>query len=430
MHIRFISLAILPAFTALAAASEVSLRDYKSDDTLLNMGRFRFDNGRSVNLSVGIGSGAFHHPDDPPNVIWTIGDRGPNLACADLKSIANIDIPACRDTRNARIYLAPSYAPSIYRVLLLDDGTFRITDVVTLKDRGGRPLNGMPNPLLTASTEIPFDGHGKRLQQDVHGIDAEAVIRLTDGSFWVADENGPSIAHISADGRVNTRYVPHGTEKEYEGARYDVVGSLPAILARRQSNRGIEALAVSPDERFLYLIVQSPLANPNSAAFRKSRNVRLFKIERTSMQIVGEYVYVMDDPKSFRRDPSNDPADLRISEMLAVGLDRLIVLERTEATTKLYEIDLAYATDINGSPWDDSTTEPTLEQIDLRDTAIVPLPKTLRFDSADFPSVPGKIEGLALLPDGALALINDDDFGITGARTQIVVVRGLDITDR
>ena len=315
-------------------------------------------------------------------------------------------------------------------MLLLDDGTFRITDVVTLKDRGGRPLNGMPNPLLTASTEIPFDGHGKRLQQDVHGIDAEAVIRLTDGSFWVADENGPSIAHISADGRVNTRYVPHGTEKEYEGARYDVVGSLPAILARRQSNRGIEALAVSPDERFLYLIVQSPLANPNSAAFRKSRNVRLFKIERTSMQIVGEYVYVMDDPKSFRRDPSNDPADPRISEMLAVGLDRLIVLERTEATTKLYEIDLAHATDINGSPWDDPTTEPTLEQIDLRDTAIVPLPKTLRFDSADFPSVPGKIEGIALLPDGALALINDDDFGITGARTQIVVVRGLDITDR
>jgi hypothetical protein len=430
MRIRFIALAILPAFTALAAASDISLRDYRSDDTLLNMGRFRFDNGRSINLSVGIGSGAFRHPDDPQNVIWTIGDRGPNLTCGDLKTIANTDIPACRETKNARIYLAPSYAPSIYRVMLLDDGKFRVTDVITLKDSDGRPLNGMPNPLNTASTEIPFDGHGKRLQQDVHGIDAEAVIRLTDGTFWVADENGPSIAHIGRDGRVNTRHVPQGTEKEYEGARYEVVGSLPAILARRQANRGIEALAVSPDERFLYFIMQSPLANPNTAAFRKSRNVRLFKMERTSMQIVGEYVYGMDDPKSFRRDPSNDPADPRISEMVAVGLDRLIVLERTEATTKLYEIDLAAATDINGSPWDDPKTEPTLEQIDLRDTAIVPLPKTLRFDSADFPPVPGKIEGMALLPDGALALINDDDFGVTGARTQIVVLRGLDITDR
>ena len=51
--------------------------------------------------------------------------------------------------------------------------------------------------------------------------------------------------------------------------------------------------------------------------------------------------------------------------------------------------------------------------------------KTLRFDSADFPKVTGKTEGMALLADGTLALANDDDFGITGARTQIILVRGL-----
>jgi hypothetical protein len=31
---------------------------------------------------------------------------------------------------------------------------------------------------------------------------------------------------------------------------------------------------------------------------------------------------------------------------------------------------------------------------------------------------------MALLGDGALALINDDDFGIGGERTQIAVIRG------
>ena len=418
------------AFAPPAFASELSLRQYRSDDTLLQMGRFRFSNGRSVDLTVGIGSGAFHHPDDPPNVIWTVGDRGPNLTCGDLKSIANIELPLCRDHRNARIYLAPAYSPSIYRVLLLDDGTFRVTDVISLKDREGRPLNGMPNPLRSATTEIPFDGHGKPLQQDVHGVDAEGIVRLTDGTFWIADENGPSLLHLQPDGRVIARYVPKGTEAEYEGARYEVIASLPAILARRQANRGIEALAISPDERFLYFMLQSPLANPNTAAFRKGRNVRLFKIERTSMQIVGEYVFVMDDPKSFRRDPSGDPADPRISEMVALGLDRLLVLERTEATTKLYEVDLASATNIYGSAWDEPATQPSLEETTLADTAIVPLAKKLRFDSADFPAVPGKIEGVALLADGALALINDDDFGIAGARSQIVVVEGLQLTDR
>ena len=42
-------------------------------------------------------------------------------------------------------------------------------------------------------------------------------------------------------------------------------------------------------------------------------------------------------------------------------------------------------------------------------------------------AIVGKTEGMTLLGDGALFLINDDDFGITGQRTQIVVVRGTGI---
>jgi len=37
---------------------------------------------------------------------------------------------------------------------------------------------------------------------------------------------------------------------------------------------------------------------------------------------------------------------------------------------------------------------------------------------------------MTLLGDGALLLINDDDFGINGARTQIVVIRGTAIKRR
>jgi hypothetical protein len=420
-----LSLVALLSLTASAVASDISVRDMRSDDTLLMMERHRFDNGRTLNLSVGIGSGAFRHPDDPPNVIWTIGDRGPNIACGEFKQIARMELPACRETKNGRVYLTPSYTPSIYRVMLTGDGQFRITDVITLKDREGIPLSGLPNPLSSATTESPLDGRGKPLEQDVHGIDAEALIRLTDGTFWVADENAPSIVHFSSDGRIITRHVPQGTEADYANARYDVVGSLPAILAKRQLNRGIESLAVSRDERFLFFALQSPLANPDTAAFRTSRNVRLFQIERTSMQIVGEYVYMLDDPKTFRRDPSSNQADPRISEMTVIGTNHLVVLERTEATTKLYEIDLGKATNIHGTPWDQISTSPSLEQMDLAEAMIEPVKKVLRFDTADFPKIAGKTEGVAVLPDGALALINDDDFGITGANTQIVIVRGL-----
>ncbi len=100
-------------------------------------------------------------------------------------------------------------------------------------------------------------------------------------------------------------------ETDYADAPYQVVGSLPAILAKREGNRGIEALAVSPDERFLYFIMQNPLANPDSARSARPATPRLFKIERATMKAVGEFVYMLDDPQSFRRDPSSRPSDPR-----------------------------------------------------------------------------------------------------------------------
>jgi hypothetical protein len=65
-----------------------------------------------------------------------------------------------------------------------------------------------------------------------------------------------------------------------------------------------------------------------------------------------------------------------------------------------------------------------------RDALDHPVSKALRFDSAEPTEMVGKTEGMALLGDGSLALINDDDFGITGGRAQIVVVKGTGIVRR
>ena len=425
VRLGFATLFAGAALATAATAGEISVRVHRSDDTLLRIGPHSFAGGKMLNLTVGIGSSAFRRPDDPPNVIWTLGDRGPNIECKDMKATAGVEL-TCGEVKHGRVYPAPSYAPSIYRVLI-GDGSFRVTDVITLKNRDGHPLNGMPNPLRTASTETPLDGSGKTLSQDLNGIDAEALVRLADGSFWIGEENAPSLAHVAADGRLLTRHVPAGTESDFAGAHYETKGSLPAILAKRASNRGIEGIAISPDERFLYFIMQNPLANPDNATYERARNTRLFKLERATMRVVGEYVYTLDDPQSFRRDPSTKQNAPRISELMALGVDRLLVDERTEKTTKLYEIELAGATNTSGSRWDDPATRPTLEQTELATAEITPVRKTLRFDTADHPQIAGKTEGMALLGDGALALINDDDFGITGGHTEIAVVRGTGI---
>jgi len=413
-----------------AGADDIRAKFYTSDDTLLRIGQFTFEGGKTLNLTVGIGSGAWRGPKDPANVIWTVGDRGPNIACSEFKQIVGMEFAPCKGVQNGRVYPTPSYSPSIYRVMLLDNATFRVTDVITLKDRDGNPLSGMLNPLKTAATENAMDGTGKPLPRELNGFDAEGIVRLADGTFWIGDENGPSIAHFSADGRMIARHVPQGTEAEFAGTKYDVKGTLPAILAKRAINRGIESMAISPDENFLYFIMQNALANPDVKTYQVAKNIRLFKIERASMKVVGEYVYTLDDPMSFGRDPSKRQNDPRISELMAISLDRLVVLERTELTTKLYEVALDGATNIIGTRWDDAATSPSLEASTVEDAKITALQKILRFDTAKFTDIVGKTEGMALLGDGSLVIINDDDYGIAGGRTQIVVLRGTGIARR
>ena len=85
--------------------------------------------------------------------------------------------------------------------------------------------------------------------------------------------------------------------------------------------------------------------------------------------MVGEYVYTLDPAESFKNDKSDKQSDVRISELTAVGVDQLIVLERIAKTTKLHAIDLSAATNILGTDWDKAETSPSLEQIAAADLA-------------------------------------------------------------
>ena len=405
------------------AQAQQTITTYTSDDPLLTIGKHAFTGGKTVELRLGIGSGAYHRVGDPANMIYTVSDRGPNFTCDDEGQAITGLTPEqmCAATKGGRIYPIPNYTPSIFSVELLPNNKFRIVDIVGLKDRDGRPLSGIVNPLTIASTDVPFDAAAKRLPQDPSGVDLEGVVRLRDGTYWLSDENAPGIIHVAADGRVLKRYVPAGTEKDFKDSQYDIAATLPAILAKRQGNRGIESIAMSPDEQFLYFLVQNPLANPDNATYRNAANTRLFKMERAGGKVIGEYVYVLDDPKFYK---AKSQSAVRISEMSALGTDRLLVLERTDNITRIHEITLDGATNILGTKWDDIATSPTLEaNKNTAEIDIKPTPKTLRFDSTDVKEAPNKLEGIAMLGDGTMLLINDDDFGITGEKTKILIVK-------
>ena len=427
MRFRFATAAATLAVAAIPAVHAAeTITVYGSDDPKLAMGSLSVPGGRTRTLNVGIGSGAGRRATDPAMTFWTISDRGPNFTCGDAKDVLGVDGKTiCGDVKGGRIYPQPDYSPSIYRITLKDDRTFTVDTVLPLRDGQGKPVNGLLNPLSHASTEQPLDLSGRKLAQNPDAVDAESIVPMADGTFWVSEENGPSLLHVAAGGKILRRIVPQGTEDDFKDAHYPVDGGLPAVLAKRFLNRGLESLAITPDGKRFATIIQNPLANPDADTYRASKNARLWTLDPATLQVTGEYVYTLDDPQSFRLDPSTKQSDPRISEMMGLGPDRFLVLERTDGTTKLYEISLAGATDIRGTAWDDLKTAPSLEATkDLAAAKVVPVTKTLRFDSADHPEVPIKIEGLAVAGDESLLMINDSDFGITGETTRPVVLKG------
>jgi len=403
---------------------------YTAQKQALDLGTVAFHGQKTMDFTVGIGSGAFHYKGDPDNVFYTVTDRGPNIKCSDVKKLLGADNAGlCAGDKKGKVFPIPGFAPSIYKIALNADRSFTVLETVTLKNTVGQPISGVVNPLTTSNTENGYANMGAKLAFDSEGLDVESVVRLSDGTFWISDEYGPSIAHIAADGRVIKRLVPTGLEKDLAGARYPVMAKLPGILKWRKLNRGIESIAVSDDEKSLYFAMQSPLAYPDVKAYKASNAVRLFKMDIASLEIVGEYIYPLDDPKSFAVDnaqKARKQSNVKISEMTALKGDRLLVLERISKTTKFYVVDIAKGRNIVGSKWDAEVVSPSLEQLKVEGMAkkgVPALAKILVMNTDNRGGMPKKIEGIGLVDAHTMMLINDNDFGIEGDGTAVVVVK-------
>ena len=439
-----ISLALLSALGLAGCADNAAEQDWTGGEgaAILSepLGTVSFSGGNRLDLEVGFGSGATHRDGDPANVFYTVTDRGPNVKCSDSADIVGVADFCGAGNGGDKIFPLPDYAPRIYKIKLSDDFKPEILETIELKDADGQPITGLTNPLTATDTEKAFGPDGAQITFDPNGLDTESIAALADGSFWLSDEYGPSLVHVAADGRILQRVVPASVAADLSGAGYPVSGALPDVLKQRKLNRGIESVAIAPDENYLYFILQSPLAHPDVAAYAGSRQVRLMKYalqaDGSLGDALGEYVYSLDTPQTFA-DLANATGDLKngtlrkqkdvkLSEMVAVGTDDLIVLERISKVTKLYRVNLATGDNIlhtavsSGAVSNhESTSDKTLELLfDPTSAGARPLVKSLAFNSlTDLPDgirLPSKVEGIARLDDDYVLLINDNDFGIEG----------------
>ncbi|HWB19236.1 MAG TPA: esterase-like activity of phytase family protein, partial [Phycisphaerales bacterium] len=239
-------------------------------------------------------------------------------------------------------------------------------------------------------------------------FDPEGVRLLADGSLVISDEYGPWIDEFSPAGVRKRRFATPQKFRTPHPSADAAQESPPVSLSGRQPNRGLEGLAIAPDHKHVYAMLQSPLIQDgalNEKGKRIGVNIRMLELNLET-RTTRELVYVLEN------------ASNGANEIEAVSDHEFLVLERDGKDgnkaqfRRVYRVDIAGATDVS-----DIATLPTTT---LPET-IKPVRKTMFLDFMDDayglrgPAMPEKIEGLALGPklqDGRRVLVAtvDNDF--------------------
>lgn len=368
-----------------------------------------------VNITAGgFGSSLYPAPFSIDE-FYGVTDRGPNVAAP---TGTNVDVEPL-----------PNFDPSIGKFRMGPDGRADLERIIPLKDAQGHPYSGRVNS-QNPTGETILDLNGNVLPTDPNGYDAEGLVAMLDGTFWVSDEYGPFVTHFDNNGRQIGRLSP-----------FD--GTLPSELANRVPNRGMEGLTITPDHSMLVGMMQSALQQPDIGSLN-AKKIAVLRIVTYKLRTgeEHEYLYLLDNPGT------NGTA---VSEITALSNTTFLVDERDgnfppNTYKKLWRIDLTGATDIGpsskvaGAVYDASkgglliggktlealvgTTATATAQATLADNGIATTSKDLsldlggllvaldpegRFFSHD------KVEGVAALLGGqSLVISNDSDFGIDG----------------
>ena len=377
-------------------------------------------------------------------VFYAIPDRGPN---ADAVSGVT---PA--STKPLRPFKLPDYQGRIVKFTLnKTTGAITLDDQILLTRQDGiTPITGKGNipgfdevpvtytDAATAYTNTDYvDGTSETyhaLPYDEFGGDFEGVIIDKDGNFWACDEYRPAMYKFDATGKLIDRFVPSGTS--LLGTTPQAVGTygnetLPAVYSKRWDNRGFEAIAYDEAKHVVYAFIQSPIENPSTAAVRnKSDVIRILGVNADTGIPVEEYVYLLERNKDAGYAASRVD---KIGDAVYTGNGKFLVIERdsegpaaTYGKKYVFEIDINFATNILGNGLyagkeleQLSADELVAENIRVvHKNKVVNLP-TIGYQSSD------KAEGIALLPNNEIAVINDNDFGLAGAGITDASVLGI-----
>lgn len=268
-------------------------------------------------------------------------------------------------------------------------------ETVMLKDELSRPFTGLASAF-------------RKTSQRSRRFDPEGIRVLSNGNLIVSDEYGPRLIEFTTSGDfVKELKAPSHLLIDSPGVSKPAEN--PKNSTGRQTNRGMEGLALTVDGNSLVGLMQSPLLQDS---FRKDINAKPkgLNCRMPLMDMRGELekelLYHLDDNGN------------KLNEILNCGPDRYLVIERDGEPgedaeyKKVMLVSTANASDISGIE--------TLPQKEIP-AGVNPVSKSVLIDLLDpkwnlsGDSMPEKIESLAFGPDidaghRLLLVASDNDF--------------------
>jgi len=397
-QIRHISLAAMllmgTAMSAVAAPSfvngitvDATTQDLSSDPIALNN-------------RVGMFSDLYYDPNRKE--WWGLSDRGPGGGLLSY------------DVRVQRFSIDVNQATGAI-------SNFQITQTVKFTD---------PNGLLIQGANKNFNGLAPNPTNVLNrALDPEGfVVNPTTGKFLVSDEYGPSVYEFNRDGTLNRIFttpanlIPRNTGTGTPSFAADPVG---ADAAGKRTNRGFEGLAISPDGKYAYAMLQSAMLDEGGGS---GEYVRIVKFDTATGTAVSQFAYHLETSGQGRG----------ISALVALNDDEFLVLERNNRgigvpdgnlnspDKVVFRINLSGATDISNVVIANGVLPSGVTPVTKNTTPFIDLDANT-LDQLGKRS-PEKWEGLAIGPellDGEYLILagTDNDYSVTqnGTGTQFDV---------
>ena len=292
---------------------------------------------------------------------------------------------------------------------------FQIQQTILFKN-GSTNLNGRA-PASAGNLGSSFDPEG-------------FVVLPRSGNYLVSDEYGPSLYEFNPSGQFVRSFAVPGNVIPKSSANIDYISNPKpgSLTAGREGNRGLEGLAVSPDGRFAFAMLQNGVISDGDSSgsdFARSLYTRILKYDVDTGNVVSQYAYKLASTGQSRG----------ISAIVALDDHRFMVIERnnrgvgvnstlTSPDKNVFIIDLNGASDVSSV----NLTSPL-------GIGITPVTKSSFLIDLDINTIaafnnksPEKWEGLAVGPrlnDGSYLLLagTDNDYSVTqnGTNTQFDV---------